>query len=173
MLCLFVWCTIAKHYWIFIFFHPSIHYLVCSFLHRVPGVFWHLSRLYLGNQLFSKALVKTSCGGGKILPPFVSGILVHLWLTSFPLPWQKSHHPRWRRSGWLVKLKACLACFSEDSWTDFIVLHLFSVSWLVFDPLGTWVVPVIGPDEVFQPHCPSSIHPHWWGVNVHPLSQAP
>lgn len=56
-----------------------------------------------------------------------------------------------------------------------MVPNLF-ISLRLLDPIDTWLVPVVGTDEVFQPRAPCSPDHRWRGVNLQdlqPLCQVP
>ncbi|XP_049920683.1 uncharacterized protein LOC126402590 isoform X1 [Epinephelus moara] len=113
---------------------------------------------------------------GKTLPPLLSGIPAHLCRAPAPPLRRKRHCRRGKRSGRLVRLKACLASTSTASWTEYGAVPRLFISRHSLDPVDAWLVPVVGPDEVFQPRGPCSPRPRWRGVNLRnlrPLCVAP
>ncbi|XP_049897474.1 uncharacterized protein LOC126388390 isoform X1 [Epinephelus moara] len=112
----------------------------------------------------------------KTLPPLLSGIPAHLCRAPAPPLRRKRHRPRGKRSSWLVRMKACLVSTSTASWTEYGAVPRLFISRHSLDPVDAWLVPVVGPDEVFQPRGPCSPRPRWRGVNLRnlrPLCVAP
>lgn len=70
-----------------------------------------------------------------------------------------------KRRSYLVQLKAGLVRSSVPPQTGYGVLPRLLVSRRLLEPVSTCLVPAIGPDEVFQPHCSCSLRPRWHGVN--------
>lgn len=64
-----------------------------------------------------------------------------------------------------VRLKARLACCSTPFWTEFGVVPSLVIPRRSLDPVDAWLIPVVGPEEVFQPRGPCSPCPRWRGVN--------
>lgn len=98
------------------------------------------------------------------LPPLLVRIPAHLCLApALPLRRKRTHC--WgKHSGRMVRLNASLAGISSASWTkDGAVPTLIIRS---LDPVNAWLIPVVGPDEVFQPCGPCSPRPCRCGVNL-------
>lgn len=117
-------------------------------------------------RLSAKELVKLDYTGHKTLPLLLSGIPAHLCHALIPPLWRKCPCHWNKCSGRLVRLKACLACFSSASLTENRVVPRLCISRHSLDPVNAWLVPVVSPDEKFQPYDPCAPHPHWHGVNM-------
>ncbi|KAL1256516.1 hypothetical protein QQF64_012061 [Cirrhinus molitorella] len=98
----------------------------------------------------TKEFVKFDYGGQKTLPPVLLGIPSYLCRYPGLHPRRKRHRRRGKRSGRLVRMKACLMRFPTASWFEYRVMNRRRL----LDPIDAWLVPVIGPDEVSQPRAP-------------------
>lgn len=101
---------------------------------------------------------------GGTLPPLLVRIPAHLCLApALPLRCKRTHF--WgKHISWMVRLNASLAGISSASWTKDEAVPTLVIRSL--DPVNAWLIPVVGPDEVFQPCGPCSPRPCRCGVNL-------
>lgn len=114
--------------------------------------------------------------GQDSLPPFLSGIPAFLYRPPGPPHWRKRHRRRGKRGGRLVKLKVYLARSSRAFLTQSEPDPNFFASWRALDHVNSWLVPVVGPDQVIPPPRSYPLRLHRRGVNLQnlrPLARAP
>lgn len=157
-------CLLLLVVWMFVVFLLTV-------LNTADSLLVYDRQTLLDLRLSAKDLVKF--GGHKTLLPLLSGIPAYLCRLPAPYPRRKRHRRRGKRSGRMVRVKACLAHFSMASWTEHRAVPRLIISWRLLDPVDAWLVPVVGPDEVFQPRAPCSPRPRWRGVNLRPLCRIP
>ncbi|RXN09547.1 hypothetical protein ROHU_018025 [Labeo rohita] len=66
-------------------------------------------------------------------------------------------------------MKTCLAYSSMTSWAECEAEPRLFVSQRSVDPIDPWLVPVVGPDAVYQPRAFRSPRPRRRGVNLRDL----
>ncbi|KAL1256580.1 hypothetical protein QQF64_012125 [Cirrhinus molitorella] len=102
-------------------------------------------------------------------------IPVHLFRAAVLPSRRKRHRRRDKHSGRLVKLKTCSTRFPVDSLHGIgAVYHLLS-SRHSLEPDGAWLVPVVGPEELYHCRRLCSDRPRQHGVileNLRPLCRA-
>lgn len=122
-------------------------------------------------KLSVDTLVKFDLNGqGKPPPPLLLDVPAHLLRTEVSLPRRRRHRRQGTRGGSLFKIKVYLALIED--WLHYPSLYDATchclTSWRVLDPMGTWLVPVVGPDEETHP-----LHPRLrrGGVDYRHLQQ--
>lgn len=115
--------------------------------------------------------------GQRVCPPLLSGIPPYL-LRGAVAPLRRTRRRRrGKRSGRLVRLRACFAASSTASALLGLIDPLLRrfVPWHSWDPIDSCLVPVAGSDEGGSP-CPPCFRLSQRGVNLHnlrPLDCAP
>lgn len=139
--------------------------LLCVFLLFLSLLMNHADSLVtydretlLNIRLVTENLGKTNVDGQDFFPPpLLSGVSHHLDYTPTPSHKRKPFKRRGKRSRLLVKLKSYLApssgsnrLVSQCILTEHRPLHRRFVSCRFLEPVGTWLVPVVGWAEEIQ-----------------------
>ena len=127
-------------------------------------------------QEFAVKNVHFSYSEQKPLPPLLAGIPAHLYRVLDPTSRRMRRRRRGKRSGKLVKLKACLVRSPEAFLAHCRSVPRLSASWRSLDPIDSCLTAVIGSDQLIQP-LRRRCHPQlaWRGanfLNLRPLERA-
>lgn len=108
------------------------------------------------------------------LPLLRKGIPAYLYGAPAPTGLRKHRRRTGNRTGPLVKLKACLAHSPRDFLAQCGSLSRLPVLRCSQDPADSWLVPVVGLDQVIQTLHTCPPHLRWRGANLaHLRSLAP
>ena len=121
-------------------------------------------------------IIKFDHNGYETLPPFLSDSPAYLRRAPAPPPRRKRHRRRGKRSGYLVRLKAGSTHPPGGVRSGYGSIPRPSIVLRPLDPVGSWLVPVVGSEGVFQPRGNCSPRARWRGVNpgnLRPLCRAP
>uniref|UniRef100_A0A3P9MP71 Reverse transcriptase domain-containing protein n=1 Tax=Oryzias latipes TaxID=8090 RepID=A0A3P9MP71_ORYLA len=169
-------CTACRLSAVFLFVYVL---LLTTVIKNINSLLVYDRQTLLDLSFFPPKLVQFRHDGQETPHPLLSEVPVYLCHTSVTFQRRKRRRRRYRgkRGGKLANLKrmltTCLRRSAVASLDEFGPVHRLFPSRRSLEPVSTWLLPVAGSEQLFQPRGPCSPRPRQRGVNLESLRPLP